>query len=293
MKRQVSRAAEFTLIELLVVIAVVTVLLVILTGAVHKAKAVAVETSCKGNLRNVALALVSYRTENQGFPLGSLSGALEPYGATPMSFFCPETGHHYERFYVARKGQMYNQDYMIGCPHHADGARTVHCYHDGHAFASQTGRITWNGAEALPGAEVTGGELRFEDGSYAQMQAMTTVVIVGSFRGEDGVLHTILRLTRGSPDGTIDAGVTPGSRFEIITPAAIAGVRGTHFQVQTLTVDGTYRTKVEVFDGTVKVLSRTGEEHIVTPGQWCLVAATANAAPADFNPMLDNSGTAP
>ena len=50
--------------------------------------------------------------------------------------------------------------------------------------------------------------------------------------------------------------VTPGSRFEVVTPAAIAGVQGTRFQV-IATVEGhLYCVKVVVAEGSVVVKNR-------------------------------------
>jgi hypothetical protein len=54
----------------------------------------------------------------------------------------------------------------------------------------------------------------------------------------------------------LDVEVTPGSRFEVVTPAAIAGVQGTRFKV-IVTVEGElYCVKVEVKEGVVVLKDR-------------------------------------
>jgi prepilin-type N-terminal cleavage/methylation domain-containing protein/prepilin-type processing-associated H-X9-DG protein len=56
----------FTLIELLVVIAVIALLLSILMPALNKAKDLAQNAACKGNLKNYTLAVSMYGDDNDG-----------------------------------------------------------------------------------------------------------------------------------------------------------------------------------------------------------------------------------
>jgi hypothetical protein len=68
-------------------------------------------------------------------------------------------------------------------------------------------------------------------------------------------------------NGTIDVNVADGSKFEIVTPSAIVGVRGTKFSVATNSNGSTvgYQAVVTLTEGTVTVMDReTGETALLT-----------------------------
>jgi prepilin-type N-terminal cleavage/methylation domain-containing protein len=68
------RYRGFTLIELLVVIAIIAVLVALLLPAVQQAREAARRSSCKNQLKQIALALHNYHDTAKSFPSGNICG---------------------------------------------------------------------------------------------------------------------------------------------------------------------------------------------------------------------------
>lgn len=100
-----------------------------------------------------------------------------------------------------------------------------------------------------PGANVT---LHFADGSELLVLEDSEVVLdTLSAWGTTGMVDTRVRLQGGRVDTRVKPGQGPGSRYQIITPAAVAAVRGTRFRVAAEKQQPLSRS--EVTAGTVNV----------------------------------------
>jgi hypothetical protein len=282
----------FSLIELAVAVAIVVLLAGLVIAAAHHARGQAHDVRCLSNLRQVSVALRLYMMNFDSLPCdhpeADLARDLARYLEDREVLTCPldevTPGRSYDPFYVARRSDT-SARFVLGCPRH-DGKRsavnlmaessvqrfplaTVHFtpLHDGPdgerrgvgkpGTPVDPGRLS---DVVRPGQAVGAGRMSFEDGSTLTVSGEGRVVLVQSFRKANGVLYTIVRIL-DADDAEVEVEVAPGSQFEVITPAAIAGVRGTRFTVRIRRRrDGTSATTVAVHEGSVWVQPTAGPQ---------------------------------
>lgn len=126
--------------------------------------------------------------------------------------------------------------------------------------------------EVLPaGAVVSTGAnssltLQFADGSQLTLQPQSRLAMDAlSVYAGGGMVDTRLRLQQGRADVAANPRRTPGSRLQVITPSAVAAVRGTLFRVAA--EDAISRQ--ETIEGAV-TLSAAGAQVAVTSGRGSL-----------------------
>ncbi|HEX5674624.1 MAG TPA: FecR domain-containing protein, partial [Azonexus sp.] len=97
--------------------------------------------------------------------------------------------------------------------------------------ALQAGEQLAAGAMLVTGAD-SSATLRFADGSQLVVQPGASVVLdsVSVYAG-GGMVDTRLRLQQGRVEVGANPRRVPGSRLQVITPSAVAAVRGTRFRV--------------------------------------------------------------
>ncbi|MFW6107118.1 MAG: FecR domain-containing protein [bacterium] len=267
-----ERTAGFSLVELIVVLMVIGIAATMAYSALSRSREVSKETLCLNNLKQIAVALNLYYNDHKAYPPENLSESLEQYvGGDAEVFICPSDfdpqGDSYSRFYVARTDQS-SQDYVCACPRHVDEGSTVTLFSSASAQVLEMEPVYWNGQRVEAGTSVGSGVLTFGDRSSVTVPADMMVRLVQSFRLHDGRFYSVIAVDVNET-GTLDIEVTPGSRFEVVTPGAIAGVQGTKFKVTTYVDGDDFCTKVEVTEGKVAVKPRWTEEkqRAVKPGQ--------------------------
>jgi len=244
----------FSLIELLVVVAILVILATMGYTALWRSRGASKDTVCRNHLKQIAMAMGLYYNDSHAYPSESLPTALAPYvGDSPDLFICPADpdpqGDSYSRFYVGRSDDE-TQSYVCACPRHVGATRAITLFSSASAQMLEVKPVLWNGQEVPPGASVGSGVLRFGDGSRVTIPPGLVVRLIQSFRQHDGRFYSLIGLDINET-GTLDVQVTPGSRFEVVTPGTITGVRGTRFRVTASIEDALYRVTVEVMSGTV------------------------------------------
>ena len=278
-----NRNKGFTLIELLVTIGIIGILAGIGVVTVGKIRATSQQTTCVNNLRGISQGLQLYYNDYMSFPedgypddgddLYPLSTDLAGYINNKSTFVCPEdkdttsTGNFasYDPYYVARKGSYDNNELAIGCPRHRGAKNSTSTFSTGSTEITRVGTVLANGQEMPPDgttAQRTINSVKdvmeFDDGSTVEVIDASGgsygCFLVQSVKLADGTLYSIIKV---QDNGTIEVTVMPGSKFEVVTPSAIVGVRGTQFTVQTSSngVAG-YRTDVILDFGIVVVTDR-------------------------------------
>jgi hypothetical protein len=115
----------------------------------------------------------------------------------------------------------------------------------------QAGATLRSGDRIMTGAD-SNLTLQFADDSRLLVLADSEVLMDSlSAWGTTGMVDTSIRLQGGRVDTRVKPSRGPGSRYQIITPAAVAAVRGTDFRVSAETGKPVMRS--EVTEGTVGV----------------------------------------
>lgn len=229
-----SRRA-FSLVELLVVMAIATMLAALTLAVASRLRSEARMVGCMNNLRRIALGMELYFADERVMPGPDIKRDLAPYVASSDAWICPEDpepqGDSYSRFCVW--GQGAGPDCLhICCPRHGGNSWMAGVFGSFRTEKKRLSPVLCNGSPLVPGELVTDGTLEFADGSTAVISPVdggagdVLVRLVTSFEKATGRLYAVLRV-EGLREADIQLNVTPGSTFEIVSPAGIMGVRGT------------------------------------------------------------------
>ncbi len=131
--------------------------------------------------------------------------------------------------------------------------------------------------------------LNFADDSELLIQSDSEVIMdtLSSYH-RTGMVDTRVRLQQGRVDTRVKPSQGPGSRYHIITPAAVAAVRGTSFRVSTESDQPVSRS--EVLEGKVKVSGDIGARLVPTGYGVVAEKGKPTPPPKELLPAPDASG---
>jgi type II secretory pathway pseudopilin PulG len=290
------RRFGFTLLQLIVVIAIMGVLAALSFGYLGRARARARVATCDAHLKAIAMALDTYRQEEKHYP-ASLQELADRHLVDADVLRCPAdpdpNSAGYGEYYILRQARGDDDRPIVVCPLHesretqikqigvqAFAGRYTKQYAAVSATLSQANAATVQepGGQAIsgaPGMTLRGGDrirtgaaglavITFADGSTATLNENADVTVLQSFLDSQVSSSTLYTLVR-QVAGTAVYAVHHGSKFDVATPTATAGARGTKFQITITSTDGEPATELKVLEGVV-AFNNTRQGTLAQPG---------------------------
>ena len=258
----------FTLLQLLVVISLIAVLSALLFGVFGRGRSAARRSQCELHLKEIAMALDTYRQENGRMP-SLLSDLVTKKYVPADTLRCPNdpdlklhagelTYSSYSDGYLVREPRDSGELPIVVCPlHEADGNHGVQAYKGRYTtqYTSRKAMVhagAWNGVVTI--SRVGGSILRnpvvqnkpLELGGGDRVKTGAGNVTIAFADGSSATVHpnsemrildTYIEGQRSGPlytlvrqfGGRVNYYVNPGSHFDVATPTATAGALGTRF----------------------------------------------------------------
>lgn len=297
--RSSRRRAAFTLLQLGLVIGLLGVLSALILPVFSRAKAGAERQNCDVKLKTIALALDAFKSERGTYPTSLQKLRTDGYLTEAGALHCsrdPRPDGTYNDGYVLRAPGDAGELPVVTCPFHEDrlGGNQARLGRFTTEFATKPAVLTSGNAvqiqragqsDSIPGyagMPLHGGDeikvsergtalVTFADDSTARLQSGTDITVLQSFMdGQSGApLYTLVRQTLGDATYTVHH----GSRFDVATPAATAGARGTQFQVK---VSGPLAADTQLYVIEGKVVLTTPARSGVAPVGRSLSAILAD-----------------
>lgn len=257
----------FSLIEVVIFCFIAITLLTLFIGLAVNSKEFARTIGCVNNMKNIAQAVENFQADHRTTPQNLQDLLAKGYIQNSKMLKCPadksEDENSYDKFYIGRfiASEKSNNVFLV-CPRHHRKNKTVAAYLSYAVDIGKNRNVFWGGAPAEFGEVYTGGALTFADGTKAEILE-GSAGLAASFVDNTDKTYSIIYTPTGEA-GKIQVTHDGESKFEVITPAVIAGVEGTRFTVANIfdSLDKKHSTKVDVTGGSVYVEDRSKD---VTP----------------------------
>ncbi len=255
---QNSKLNAFTLVEVVIAVAIISMVAALSMGYIGRMRAQARHASCDTKLKNVALALDAFRQENHRYPTRLSELVTRKYLQSASALRCPEETRadgSYQDGYVLRaprEATAMGEVPLVLCPHHEQINGGSQAYNARYTRQFTTSPATLSGAnatfvthpdgseelQAIQGMELHGGDrvrtqggavITFADGTVCNLKPGSDLTVLQSFLEGNGSapLYSLVRQNLGE----VWYHVHHGSKFDVSTPTATVGARGTEFWI--------------------------------------------------------------
>ena len=261
-KRKLALRKGFTLMELLVAMGIIAILVALGVRSYSSLMGRVRVASSRANLTAINLALSMHWRDEGYFPVdgkgSDLVAALAVYEVRGPLFINPYDGESSKHLYVRRTPGEGAEAFVLAFPF-VRAKETMALLLGREPQRLPLREVTHNGALLKPGETVTGGTMDFGEGTMVKATPGTKMMLIQSFERADGNPYGLVRV---DDVGEVEVEVTPGWKFEVVTPAAIAGVEGTRFRVKVISPT---ETEIRVSAGEVLATERTGKGEVLIP----------------------------
>ena len=248
-----SGRGGFSLVETMVTIGIVSVIGAVVLAVVAQSRQLTKQTVCLSNLKEISHGLAQRYADTRALPAdgegGDLAEGLQDYMSAEV-LRCPADDEYdarkaddpsynsYQAFYLCRPSPDGNDRYILGCPRHRAGSNVNRVFGLRSVRASELAVVTANGADIATATTTADRSIQTGAMQFADPETKATIerndgdlnlALIYSARMADGTLYSVVRMTG---KGKVQFTVKPGSRFEVATPVAIAGVKGTKFTIE-------------------------------------------------------------
>ena len=257
--RRIAKLSAFTLLEIVIVVAIIAIVSAIGIGYSGRVRAQSRHVACDTKLKAIALALDAFRQENGRYPAQLSELVTRKYLQTPAALRCPadtrDDGSYQEGYVLRapREAAAMGEVPMVLCPHHEAirGGAQVYNARYTRQFATSPAVLSAANAtfvthpdgrgelQATQGMELHGGDrvrtqggavITFADGTTCDLKPGSDLTVLQSFLEGSGSapLYSLVRQNLGE----VWYRVHHGSKFDVSTPTATAGARGTEFWIK-------------------------------------------------------------
>lgn len=293
----------FSFIEIVIISFIIISLVAMVIGLISRSKALSKAMVCLNNLRQISMAVENYQADWKASP-NQIDLLFPNYIKDKYSFKCPDdksvapgdlpTINSYGNFYVNRSFvDEDTQKMYLYCPRHFNGTKGVVAFLSYSANIVQNNTVTRDNMHIKPGEVYTGGTYKFADGTTVVADPSLKVGLGCSFVTPDDKHYSVMFVPEDS-NGSLTVEHQGDSRFEIVTPALIAGVSGTRFTVSNTYDNSTNQatSSVSVNEGKVQCEDRSdGTKMNVNAGEN--LSITVLCQPVDSSSLKNKTKSIP